>query len=456
MLSHPLRYLRSPCVMWKNEGRHVTQLRRIDFCKNKAVMVPNAEMPSDENVGQLVHFVGGVSVGTDALELSSGPLNITTPLLKALAIKRTCMIYQKFEQVSQQVKNDAIGAGQTTTTNFTVSEDWVPFPQPEVLANFPGETNSRGMWDELVAHSGNTESTDPSTPDVLPNIPPQMATLLISPQIPPQMAALLQQANVSKPPNELSISNAAHVGEFSITKDVLMTERAVFQSEWMPLPREMVPHEVEHLPELRQDRYGNLTTVEEGGQPSNGDVMIKYEYVADGFDVSFIVQQVLAESDPESGVPKHKFSLDKARVIDDKCCGKFSDDLGVIWMVMRGRHDLQSMIKMAVEEEKMLTKILRLLCWAILVAGWMMLFSIFTTLLSTLPIIGTIGSAAFFIVALIVGTICCCGVTAVAYIRFRPFIAVAILACTGAIAGLIIWQLKDANQELAPPASPVG
>lgn len=436
--------LYSPCVMWKNEGRHVNELRRIDFCKNKAVLVPNANLPSDEDVGQLVHFVGEVSVGTESLELSPGPLNITTPMLNALVIRRTCMIYQKFEQASRQVKNDRIGAGQTTTTNFTISEDWVPLPQPEVLEHFPGESNSRGLWDELVAHSGNTEPADPSPT----NFPPNM---------PPQIAALLQQANDSKPPNDLTISNAAHVGEFGLTRDAIMTEKAVFQTEWMPLPVELVPNEVEHLPELRKDRYGNLTSVEEGDQPANGDVMIKYEYVADGFDVSFIVQQVLAESDPETGVPPHKFSLDKARVIDDKCCGKFSDDLGVIWMVRRGRHDLQSMITMAVEEEKMLTKILRLVCWMLLVGGWMMLFSIFTTLLSTLPIIGTLGSAAFFIVALIVGTVCCCGVTAIAYIRFRPFVAVAILACAGAIGGLIIWQLNDANQELTPPnAAPAG
>ena len=430
--------------MWKNEGRHVNELRRIDFCKNKAVAVPDADMPSDENVGQLVHFVGEVSVGTDALCLSPGPLNITTPLLKALAIKRTCMIYQKFEQASRQVKNDMIGAGQTTTTNFTISEDWVPLPQPEVLEHFPGEKNSRGLWDELVTHSGNMESTGQSPQ----NLPPIM---------PPQIAALLQQNDSSKRPNDIAISSAAHVGEFAITKDAIMTERTVFQAEWMPLPAEMVPYEVENLPELRKDRYGNLTTVEEGDQPTNGDVMIKYEYVADGFDVSFIVQQVLSATDPETGVPKHKFSLEKARVVDDICCGKFRDDLGVIWMVRRGRHDLQSMIKMAVADEKMLTKILRLLCWVVLVAGWMMLFSIFTTLLNTLPIIGTLGSAAFFVVALIVGTVCCCGVTAIAYIRFRPFVAVAILACAGAVAGIIIWQLNDANQELAPPnPAPVG
>ena len=92
------------------------ELRRIDFCKNKAVVVPNVDMPSDENTGQLVHFVGKVSVDEDTLDLHPGPLNITTPVPKALVIKRTCQIYQKFEDAQQQVRNDTIGAGQTTQT----------------------------------------------------------------------------------------------------------------------------------------------------------------------------------------------------------------------------------------------------------------------------------------------------------------------------------------------------
>ena len=115
----------------------------------------------------------------------------------------------------------------------------------------------------------------------------------------------------------------------------------------------------------------------------NGDILIKYEYCPDGFDASFIVQQVLAESDPEAGMPQHKFSFEKGRVVDEKLC--FSDDLGIIWMVRRGRHDLHDMIKMATEDEKMLTKLLRVICWVLLVAGWMMIFSIISALLKTLP-----------------------------------------------------------------------
>mmetsp|Transcript_32075 Transcript_32075/g.67428 ORF Transcript_32075/g.67428 Transcript_32075/m.67428 type:complete len:554 (-) Transcript_32075:236-1897(-) len=434
----------SPCLMWKNEGRHVNELRRIDFCKNKAVVVNNADIPDDENTGQLVHFVGKVSVDEDTLDLHPGALNITTPLPKALIIKRTCMIYQKFEESSQQVKNDVIGAGQTTTTTFTVREDWTPMgPQPERLEHLPEETNTRGIWDELVSNSGTPESAAPSPSYAPPNLPPQLA-------------AMLQQTDLTQAPHGISMSKSAHVGGFGLTEDVITTETAVFQSEWMPLPADMIPDEIEALPELRKDRYGNLTTVEEGDQPTNGDVMIKYEYVADGFDASFIVQQVLAESDPETGVPAHKFSLDKQRVLDEKCCGKISDDLGVIWMVRRGRHDLYDMIKMAKEDENMVTKILRLICWVLLVAGWMMLFSIFTTLLSTLPILGALGNAAFFIVALIIGTVCCCGVTAIAYIRYRPLVAFGILAIAGTIFGIVFGLLGDASESsISPTPAPV-
>lgn len=424
----------APCLMWKNEGRHVNQLRRIDFCKNKAVVVPNAEIPTDENTGQLVHFTGKVSVDEDALELHPGPLNVTAPLPKALVVKRTCMIYQKFEQASQEVKNDTIGAGQTTTTTYTVREDWTPMgPQVERLEHLPGETNSRGVWDELVSNAGVPESAAPAPSNGLP----------------PEIAALLQQVDNSKAPHDMAVSKAAHVGGFALSHQVITSEPAVFLSEWMPLPAELIPEEIEALPELRKDRYGNLTTVEEGEQPTNGDVMIKYEYVADSFDASFIVQQVLAESDPETGVSTQKFGVEKQHVLDKKCC--WSDDLGVIWMVRRGRHDVHDMINMAQEEEKTLTKILRLVCWALLVGGWMSLFSIFTTLLSTLPILGALGNAAFFIVALIVGTVCCCGVTAIAYVRYRPLLAFGILALSGGIAGIIIWRLNDANEASAQP-----
>jgi hypothetical protein len=429
--------------MWKNEGRHVKELRRIDFCKNKAVVVPNADMPSDEHCGDLVHFTGKVTVDDTTLELSPGSaLNVTSPVGNALILKRTCLIYQKSEQAHQEVKKDTIGGGQTVTTTYTVEEDWTPMgPGPEHLPHLTEEYNSRGVWDELIAASGAAESAAPAS------VPGNM---------PPEMMALFQVADPTRAPHGISVSHAAHVGGFGLSKEIVMENPGVFLSEWTPLPAEYVSDEVEGLPELRKDRYGNLTTVEEGDRPTNGDVMIKYEYVADRFDASFVVEQIILGSDPETGVSAQKYGVAKAGVIDEKCCGKISDNLGVIWMVRRGRHDLNDMINMAKEDETMTTKILRVVCLALLIAGWAMLFSIFSTLLNTLPILGTLGDFAVFIVALILGCVCFCGVTAVAYIRYRPLLAFGILAVAGTITGICVWRLEDASANSnAPTFAPV-
>ena len=95
----------------------MTELRKIDFAKNIAVTVDNADLPSDDHVGQLVYFTGNVSVDDNAVELSPGSaLNITSPLEKALVIIRSCLIYQKMRHADHNVKNDMVGGGQATTT----------------------------------------------------------------------------------------------------------------------------------------------------------------------------------------------------------------------------------------------------------------------------------------------------------------------------------------------------
>ena len=158
------------------------------------------------------------------------------------------MIFQKFEQASREVKNQTIGAGQTTTTTFTVREDWTPAgPQAERLEHLPEETNFRGIWDELISNCGTPESAIKSTPSG-PALPPGL---------PPEMAALLQQVDFNQAPHGMTISSTAHVGGFGLTKDVINSEPQVFLSDWMPVPTELVPDEFEALPELRYE-WDNL------------------------------------------------------------------------------------------------------------------------------------------------------------------------------------------------------
>merc|ERR1712174_74633 len=73
-----------------------------------------------------------------------------------------------------------------------------------------------------------------------------------------------------------------------------------------------------------------------------------------------------------------------------------------------------------------------------------MIFSIFTTVISLLPLIGKLGAFAVAIVAFIVGTVCCGTVTSIAYIRYRPLIAIGIIVLSLGIWGIVAWRLDEA------------
>jgi hypothetical protein len=100
-----------------------------------------SEAPSEDYVGRLVHFVGEVNVDDAALEFgysALGGLNVSTPIPRAVLVKRTCYIYQEFEDAANSTKKDMVGGGETRTTSYTLREDWTPMgPQPETLETSP-------------------------------------------------------------------------------------------------------------------------------------------------------------------------------------------------------------------------------------------------------------------------------------------------------------------------------
>lgn len=75
------------------------------------------------------------------------------------------------------------------------------------------------------------------------------------------------------------------------------------------------------------------------------------------------------------------------------------------------------------------------------------LFAPFSAALSVLPILGAIGNAAIFVAALIASLLCCFTVTTLAYIRYRPMIASAMLLLAGGIWGIVAWRLNIAATE---------
>lgn len=393
-----------------------------------------SQNPESGTVGRLVHFTGTMSVGDESLGFGDG-LDVTEPVRKAMLIKRSCYIYQKFERSSMSVKKDRIGGGETRTTTHEVVEDWTPQgPQPATLPN-TGETNTRGFWDQLRVAVGTSSS-------------PQTAKSTLPANMPPEIASQLGLFDASLPPHNFQVSQHARVGEFKLSDSLVVDHPQVFSTDLVAMPNHLIPSSVVGCSSLQKGSDNVLRTFAEGSTPQNGDVKVVYEYAEDGFDCSFVVEQIATtastdETDEEQPLTSNaKYGMEKAHAI-----GNCSSDLGEIWMVRRGVHDLDSMIDMAAEDEGKVVKLIRVVAFAVLCAGWVMLFAPFLTALEVLPILGSLGRFAVFLMALIVSLLCCGTFTTLAYIRFRPLLGTLLLLVIGGTWGIVAWRLNIAVED---------
>lgn len=359
----------------------------------------------------------------------------------AIVLKRTCYIWQKFETATQSTKKDLVGGGETRTTTYNLKEDWTALgPQQDCV--HLNETNSRGLWDQIVAVTGGAEEAMSGPPPVQEGAggPSQMMKQPPQGPMPLEMAQILGLYNPKKAPQAMNVSSAARVGEFFLSDKAITSNPAVFLSSATPVPNDYIPEYISGCEDLQKGSDNTLRTFAEGQQPQNGDCKVVYEYISAGFDASFVVAQT-------AGIPNEakdygaKYGIDEAPVM-----GRCNHDLGQIWMVRKGTYNLFEMLDMAKEEENKLVMIIRVVAWALLCAGWVMLFSPLLTFLQVLPLLSQLGYFAVVLVALIVSCLCCSTIMILAYMRYRPVITGGLLVVALGIWGIVVWRLDIAAE----------
>ena len=403
---------------------------------------------SNENVGRLVHFTGNVTVGDSAIDFGPADktLNLTDPISGAVILRRTCYIYQTTETAQQATKRDVVGGGETRTTTYTRKDDWTHMGPQKDCVNI-GVTNSRGIWDQLVAATGGTDegANFYPPPDAATTKQQGMAAKLgaMQNQAGPMPLEIAEKMGLHKPdkaPQGRTISPTTRVGGFAITNDQISSNPAVFASEYTSVPMEYLPDTVPGFESLCKGTDNILRTFKEGQEPQNGDIKIVYEYTADGFEATFVVAQT-ATVQNEAKDAGAKFGVDHCHV-DGRC----NKDLGQIWMIRKGAHNLQEMIGLASKEEAAVTKVIRLVVWVALCAGWIMIFSPLITILQVLPLLSSLGFFAVILVAVPVSLLCCVTIMLLAYMRYRPIITGGLLVVALGIWGIVAWKLQDANE----------
>ncbi len=100
------------------------------------------------------------------------------------------------------------------------------------------------------------------------------------------------------------------------------------------------------------------------------------------------------------------------------------------------------------------TSVFRLVSWIICVFGFYLLFSPIITLISWIPLIGTLFSYilgfAAFVIALIIGSLTFLTVFALAWIRYRPLLGLLILT----LIFVVVLGLSLENQHAASTVHP--
>jgi ABC-type polysaccharide/polyol phosphate export systems, permease component len=149
--------------------------------------------------------------------------------------------------------------------------------------------------------------------------------------------------------------------------------------------------------------------------PAIGDVRVTVTYTPPGVDISLMAQ------------------------VQDNTFIEFMAKNGIgFWSVENGVVSAAQMFENKIASNLMMTWILRVLGMILILIGLKMMFSILPALLNVLPILGSIVSAGVGLVCIVFGLVWSFLIIGIAWLFYRPLIAIIFLL----IAGAGIWLLK--------------
>lgn len=161
---------------------------------------------------------------------------------------------------------------------------------------------------------------------------------------------------------------------------------------------------------------GVVTSTVNPASPKVGDVRIKWTYVPDTMPVSIVAQQMGNSFAPY--IAENGYEVDLLNV---------------------GTHSRQAMFQKAHDSNTMMTLLLRLGGWFMMFMGLKMVLKPLSVLGDVIPVIGSIIEFGAGIIAFIVSATVALVVIAIAWLFYRPVVAIVLLAIAGA---LIYWAIK--------------
>jgi hypothetical protein len=434
-----LMFVLGTALLWWNEGRAVKTEKMLDEAGNNYVEMENPNKKDASLEGELIC---GTAMATTEDSLTDAQFGIGA---KAISIRRNVEYYQWVEH-SQTKREDKLGGKEVTTTTYTYTKEWVSSPIQSSNFHDPAYQNKNSVlttlddseqWAENVKWGAYTlpeglfhrissrEGIDLAiSEDLLKQFDKsaqaayERAHGLVNTAINKISQAVSQPA---QQPAQVAIPDSIK----ALLPDSVRAKLDSIQAVTDSLNKQMANAENKKDLQYVHQASNVLYFGRVPGSPEVGDVRVTFEKVVPA------KVTVMAVVEGDSFKP---YKAKNGKRFQTLVMGKKSGD-----EIIEGEKEANNMILWA----------LRILGIMIIIGGLKGIFGFLETILKVVPFIAGIFGWGVGIVCTVIGIVWSLIVIALAWLFYRPVLAICLLA----IAGFLIWVFafkgKDKLKELA-------
>ena len=433
-----LMFVLGTALLWWNEGRAVKTEKMLDEAGNAYVEMENPNKKDASLEGELIC---GTAMATTEDSLVDTQFGIGA---KAISIRRNVEYYQWVEH-SQTKREDKLGGKEVTTTTYTYTKEWVSSPIESSDFHDPAYQNKNSVlttvdeseqWAENVKWGAYTLSES-----LFHRISSREAIDLAIAE------DLLKQFDKS---TQAAYERAHGVVNTAINK-ISQPAQPVQQPAQVAIPDSIKAL----LPDSVRAKLDSIQAVTDSlnKQMANAENKMDLQYVHQASNVLYFGR---VPGSPEVGDVRVTFEkvvpakVTVMAVVDGDSFKPYKAKNGKRFQTLvMGKKSGDEIIEGEKEANNMILWALRILGIVIIIGGLKGIFGFLETILKVVPFIANIFGWGVGIVCTVVGIVWSLIVIALAWLFYRPVLAISLLA----IAGFLIWVFafkgKDKLKELA-------
>ena len=426
-------FLAGTALLWWNEGRAVKTEDMLDEVAANYVEMQNPNKKDASLEGELIC---GTAMATTEDSLTDAQFGIGA---KAISLRRNVEYYQWVEHVSE-TKKDKLGGSEEITKEYTYTKEWVSRPVESaqfmdpvyqnknmVLATYDDEElyaenvswGTYKLTESLIHRISSSEGLELAmTEDLLKQLDKSTQTAY------ERFYGVQKQQPTQQPVQQPAIPDSIKALLSDSAKAVLDSIQAVNDSINKAMANAENKKDLEYVHQASNVLYFGRVP----GSPEVGDVRVTFEKVVPA------KVTVMAVVDGDSF---KSYKSKNGKRFERLVMGKKSGD-----EIVDSDKDANSMF----------TWILRLVGILMVIGGLKGIFGFIETILKVVPFIAGIFGWGVGVICTVVGIVWSLIVIAIAWLFYRPLLAICLLA----IAAFLIWVFafkgKDKLKELAANA----